>query len=96
MVSAIVVTHGAHGGLLCVGDDIIASSKSSHLCLPARVTKDTGRCDAVKLEESDDLWTEVCQRPSKRSSLPQPNCEGTYVLECNAEHHRVEGRTRAA
>jgi acylphosphatase len=30
----------------------------------------------VEMQESDDLWTEVCQRPSKKSSLRKPKCDG--------------------
>jgi CO dehydrogenase/acetyl-CoA synthase alpha subunit len=33
---------------------------------------------SVELEESDDLWTEVCRRPTKKSSLRQFKCHGCY------------------
>ncbi len=31
----------------------------------------------VEIQESDDSWTEVCRRPSKKSSLlRKPKCDG--------------------
>jgi hypothetical protein len=31
---------------------------------------------SVEIQESDDLWTEVCRRPSKKSSLRKPKYDG--------------------